>query len=190
MRNHRRVCSLLTRTSHKLKQQASRSVSGQVRRTEHINCETMHLSGVAATCVTHTHTHAVLCCPSCCLLPNNEPTQVTFVPDAAVFSPGINFDADTVASRLRELAFLNAGATMKLRLLKHGQPLPTSKVAKQAAAAADKAQRRSKRSTSQEAVADGSNGDSAAAAAADAGGVQQDWQVFCFQDGLKEYVQW
>jgi len=92
---------------------------------------------------------------------------------------------------------------MKLRLLKHGQPLPTvgssgGKAAKQAAAPADKAQCHSKKSTSkQEATADeaaggalaasiGSNGTNGGQAVAE----QQDWQVFCFQEGLKEYVQW
>ena len=123
--------------------------------------------------------------------------QVTFVPDASVFSPGINFDPDTVASRLRELAFLNAGATMKLRLLKNGQPLTatgSNKAAKQAAAAADKPQRRSKRSTTQEAAAaeadTGSNGVAAASSNGNGVAEQEDWQVFCYQDGLKEYVQW
>jgi len=121
------------------------------------------------------------------------------VPDASVFSPGITFDQDTVASRLRELAFLNAGATMKLRLLKHGQPLPTAgSSGGKAAAPADKAQRRSKKSTSQQeaaaveaaggalAASNGSNGTNGGQAVAE----QQDWQVFCFQEGLKEYVQW
>jgi hypothetical protein len=137
----------------------------------------------------------MLCC--CPVLP----LQVTFVPDASVFSPGINFDADTIVSRLRELAFLNAGSTMKLRLLKNGVPLPvpgssssSSKPAQQAAAAADKPKRRSKRTTAQqeaaaaavEAGAVGSNGSNNGAAAA----VQEGWQVFCYQEGLKEYVQW
>jgi DNA gyrase/topoisomerase IV subunit B len=124
--------------------------------------------------------------------------QVTFVPDASVFSPGINFDADTIISRLRELAFLNAGATMKLRLLKNGQVLPTSG-AKQAAAAADKPKRRSKQATAQQEEA-GTAADAAAgngadvsgngAAAAAAVAEEQGWQVFCYQEGLKEYVQW
>lgn len=135
------------------------------------------------------------CLPLC-----HAALQVTFVPDASVFSPGITFDQDTIASRLRELAFLNAGSTMKLQLLKHGQPLPTagrsgSKAAKQSAAPADKAQRRSRKSTSKQeaAAAEGaggalvaSNGSSGGQAVAE----QQDWQVFCFEEGLKEYVQW
>jgi DNA gyrase subunit B len=36
-------------------------------------------------------------------------TSVTFKPDVDIFTGGIEFDYDTVASRLRELAFLNAG---------------------------------------------------------------------------------
>jgi DNA gyrase/topoisomerase IV subunit B len=128
--------------------------------------------------------------------------QVTFVPDASVFSPGINFDADTVVSRLRELAFLNAGATMKLRLLKNGQVLPTpgassSKAAKQAAAAAEKSKRRSKQATAQQeeagaaAGAAAGNGVVASSNGAAAGAAEeQGWQMFCYQEGLKEYVQW
>jgi DNA gyrase/topoisomerase IV subunit B len=131
----------------------------------------------------------------CCIL------QVTFVPDASVFSPGINFDSDTIVSRLRELAFLNAGATMKLRMLKNGVPIAvrgssgsSSKAAKQAAAAPDKPKRRSSRKTAavdadaagSSALAAGSNGSSNGVAAAEHDG----WQVFCYQDGLKEYVQW
>lgn len=135
------------------------------------------------------------------------PPQVTFVPDASVFSPGINFDADTIASRLRELAFLNAGATMQLRLLKHGLPLPvpgsSSKPAQQAAAAADNPKRRSKRTTAQQEAAAaaveagtvGSNGvEAAGSSGSSSNGVaaaeQEGWQVFCYQEGLKEYVQW
>lgn len=121
------------------------------------------------------------------------------MPDAAVFSPGINFDSDTIISRLRELAFLNAGATVKLRMLKHGVPVPVSgssnsKAAKQAAAAPDKPKRRSSRQTAavdadaagSSALAGGSNGSSNGVAAAE----QDGWQVFCYQEGLKEYVQW
>lgn len=121
---------------------------------------------------------------------------MTFVPDASVFSPGINFDADTIASRLRELAFLNAGSTMKLRLLKNGKQLPapgssSSKAAKQAAAT-DKPKRRSKQSTATQeapaAVVDGAsaNGNGNGVVTAE----QDGWQVFCYQEGLKEYVQW
>jgi DNA gyrase subunit B len=41
-------------------------------------------------------------------------TKVTFKPDKAVFSV-LEFNADTVANRLRELAFLNKGLTIKYR---------------------------------------------------------------------------
>jgi hypothetical protein len=95
---------------------------------------------------------------------------------------------------------------MKLRLLKHGQPLPqsgsSSKAAKQAAAAAagDKPKRRSKQTaaTQQEAAAAdasaegdvGSNGSGSGSNGVSAAAEQGDWQVFCYQEGLKEYVQW
>lgn len=158
------------------------------------------------TCVIVTHCRTLLFCVLRCdaVCPALRRMQVTFVPDVSVFSPGITFDADTVASRLRELAFLNAGSTMKLRLLKHGEVLPMpgasriSKAAKQAAAAAEKPRRRSKQATAQQEEAAGaaagnlvdagSNGSAAAAAAAAA--EEQGWQMFCYQAGLKEYVQW
>lgn len=142
----------------------------------------------------------------CCVLL----LQVTFVPDASVFSAGIAFDADTVASRLRELAFLNAGATMKLRFMKHGQPVPaggSGSSARRAAKAAagngkqeqQPSKKRGKRSSTQQqeeaavAAADvaGSNGSSDAVAAAEQQQQPQlEWQLFHAQEGLKEYVQW
>lgn len=142
------------------------------------------------------------------------------MPDASVFSPGITFDPDTIASRLRELAFLNAGATMQLRLLKHGQVLPlpahsgspksaaaAAKAAKQSAAAAagdesGGSKRRGSRRTStaqQEEAAggaaaaassDGANGNGVGGVLSEQQQQEEGWQVFCFQEGLKEYVQW
>ena len=41
-------------------------------------------------------------------------TQVTFKPDAQIFTGEIDFAYNTLASRLRELAFLNKGLTIKL----------------------------------------------------------------------------
>lgn len=40
-------------------------------------------------------------------------TEVTFKPDPQIFTGGTNFIYDTLASRLRELAFLNKGLTIK-----------------------------------------------------------------------------
>ncbi len=40
---------------------------------------------------------------------NRTGTSVTFLPDATIFTTGIAFDYATLASRLRELAFLNGG---------------------------------------------------------------------------------
>jgi DNA gyrase subunit B len=54
-------------------------------------------------------------------------TSVTFMPDLQIFSNGIEFEYDTLAGRLRELAYLNAGVDMtfsdlRLELLKSDEP--------------------------------------------------------------------
>lgn len=41
-------------------------------------------------------------------------TSVSFLPDTSIFTTGIEFDCDTIASRLRELAYLNAGVKITL----------------------------------------------------------------------------
>lgn len=54
-------------------------------------------------------------------------TSVTFKPDAEIFTVGIEFDYVTLSSRLRELAYLNAGVKItftdnRLELLKSNEP--------------------------------------------------------------------
>ncbi|MFQ3616515.1 MAG: DNA topoisomerase (ATP-hydrolyzing) subunit B [Cyanobacteriota bacterium] len=54
-------------------------------------------------------------------------TSVTFMPDIAIFTTGIEFDYNTLAGRLRELAYLNAGVEItftdnRLELLKSDEP--------------------------------------------------------------------
>ncbi|MGF1567196.1 MAG: DNA topoisomerase (ATP-hydrolyzing) subunit B [Nodosilinea sp.] len=54
-------------------------------------------------------------------------TSMTFLPDTQIFTIGIEFDYDTIAGRLRELAYLNAGINItftdyRLELLKSNQP--------------------------------------------------------------------
>jgi DNA gyrase subunit B len=54
-------------------------------------------------------------------------TQVIFKPDATIFTHTVEFDYDTLASRLRELAYLNAGVDItfidyRLELIKAKQP--------------------------------------------------------------------
>lgn len=54
-------------------------------------------------------------------------TSVTFMPDVKIFTTGIEFDYNTLASRLRELAYLNAGVEItftdnRLELLKSDEP--------------------------------------------------------------------
>jgi DNA gyrase subunit B len=55
-------------------------------------------------------------------------TSITFMPDIEIFTTGIEFEYKTLAGRLRELAYLNAGVTIEFRderleLLKQDQPL-------------------------------------------------------------------
>jgi DNA gyrase subunit B len=55
-------------------------------------------------------------------------TLVSFKPDTLIFTTGIEFDYTTLASRLRELAYLNAGVNitftdLRLDLLKRAEPL-------------------------------------------------------------------
>lgn len=54
-------------------------------------------------------------------------TSVSFKPDQQIFTTGIEFDYDTLAGRLRELAYLNAGIDItftdnRLELLRQEQP--------------------------------------------------------------------
>ncbi|MCC3574048.1 MAG: DNA topoisomerase (ATP-hydrolyzing) subunit B [Microcoleus sp. PH2017_40_RAT_O_B] len=58
---------------------------------------------------------------------NRTGTSVSFLPDTQIFSTGIEFDYATVSGRLRELAYLNAGAKItfgdrRLELLKSSEP--------------------------------------------------------------------
>ncbi|MBD0393562.1 MAG: DNA topoisomerase (ATP-hydrolyzing) subunit B, partial [Microcoleus sp. C1-bin4] len=58
---------------------------------------------------------------------NRTGTSVSFLPDSQIFSTGIEFDYATVAGRLRELAYLNAGVKItfgdrRLELLKSREP--------------------------------------------------------------------
>lgn len=58
---------------------------------------------------------------------NRTGTAVTFKPDPQIFTVGTEFDFTTLASRLRELAYLNAGVKItfsdnRLELLKSDQP--------------------------------------------------------------------
>ncbi|MCT7985823.1 DNA topoisomerase (ATP-hydrolyzing) subunit B [Laspinema sp. A4] len=58
---------------------------------------------------------------------NRTGTSVCFKPDLQIFSTGIEFDYSTVAGRLRELAYLNAGVKItfsdnRIELLKNNEP--------------------------------------------------------------------
>lgn len=48
-------------------------------------------------------------------------TKVTFLPDRQIFTE-TRFDYDTIANRLRELAFLNSGVTLIIRDERNGEP--------------------------------------------------------------------
>jgi DNA gyrase subunit B len=61
------------------------------------------------------------------LAEGRQGTRVCFLPDTQIFSTGIEFDYNTLAGRLRELAYLNAGIEIiftdyRLALLKSDQP--------------------------------------------------------------------
>ncbi|OGS72883.1 MAG: DNA gyrase subunit B [Flavobacteria bacterium RIFCSPLOWO2_12_FULL_35_11] len=45
---------------------------------------------------------------------NDKGTMVTFLPDSTIFTQTIEFNYDTLATRLRELSFLNKGITLTL----------------------------------------------------------------------------
>ncbi|MEO0807429.1 MAG: DNA topoisomerase (ATP-hydrolyzing) subunit B [Cyanobacteria bacterium J06643_4] len=58
---------------------------------------------------------------------NKTGTQVVFKPDATIFTHTVEFDYDTLARRLRELAYLNAGVDItftdyRLELIKADEP--------------------------------------------------------------------
>lgn len=88
-------------------------------------------------------------------------TRVEFKYDAAVFAAGVEFDADTIRARLRELAFLNAGATIRFR----------------AGAGA---------ATAVDDDGEATNG----ADAAPSSSTTPTWETFHYPTGLREYVTW
>lgn len=49
--------------------------------------------------------------------------QVRFLYDDTIFAKSAAFDVDVLRSRIRELAFLNAGASIRLRAMRGGAPL-------------------------------------------------------------------
>ncbi|GBF92793.1 DNA gyrase subunit B [Raphidocelis subcapitata] len=124
-------------------------------------------------------------------------TRVEFEFDRTVFAAGVAFDPETVASRMRELAFLNPAATLRLRVIGGGRG--------RGAAAA---QRRRARAGGDESGADsddgggGGNGGGGGGGGIDLSAIGGDgqlraaavdaegWQVFHFDGGLREYVQW
>jgi DNA gyrase subunit B len=53
--------------------------------------------------------------------PDRTGTSVTFLPDTAIFQNGIEFDYTTLANRLRELAYLNAGIRISFQDLRVGE---------------------------------------------------------------------
>ncbi|MBD0269780.1 MAG: DNA topoisomerase (ATP-hydrolyzing) subunit B [Cyanobacteria bacterium Co-bin8] len=62
---------------------------------------------------------------------NRQGTSVSFKPDAQIFTTDTTFDYDTLAGRLRELAYLNAGINViftdhRLDLLRSDQPRVTT----------------------------------------------------------------
>jgi DNA gyrase/topoisomerase IV subunit B len=106
-------------------------------------------------------------------------TRVEFKFDAAVFSPGVAWEPETIAARLRELAFLNPAATLRLRVV-GGKPAGGRRRRTGGAGSGD-----------EEPGGACGNGVAAPAAPAAGGGVDAEgWQVFHYEGGLQEYVQW
>ena len=87
------------------------------------------------------------------------------------------FDPDTIASRLRELAFLNNAATIRFKAAK-----PATK--RRAGAAKTNG---SKAATSSDEDSSDEDSDSDEGVAGDP---KEGWQVFHYSEGLKEYVKW
>lgn len=88
------------------------------------------------------------------------------------------FDPDTIASRLRELAFLNNAATIRYKATK-----PVSK-GKASAAKTNG----SKAPSSSDEDSSSSDGDNESEGVV--GDPKEGWQVFHYSEGLKEYVKW
>lgn len=55
--------------------------------------------------------------------PSRVPVQVRFLYDASIFAKDVAYSADVIATRLHELAFLNARATIRFRALRRGKPV-------------------------------------------------------------------
>ncbi|WP_448562135.1 DNA topoisomerase (ATP-hydrolyzing) subunit B [Trichothermofontia sp.] len=53
---------------------------------------------------------------------NRTGTQVRFMPDSQIFTTGIEFDYATLAGRLRELAYLNAGVEIRFTDRRQAEP--------------------------------------------------------------------
>jgi hypothetical protein len=132
-------------------------------------------------------------------------TRVEFSFDRTVFAAGVAFDPEIVAARLREIAFLNSAATLRLRVTGGKQPAAIHPVVVHSAPAAAPKRRRSTKAAAGEAdggvdetgaaaaaAAEASNGNGTAAAVGPLGGAvdAEGWQVFHFEGGLQEYVQW
>jgi len=105
-------------------------------------------------------------------------TQVRFLYDPTIFSSSATFDPDIIRSRLRELAFLNSGATIRFRAHKGGQDLPGAPSSSGGSSAAPPVKGR------------GPKSGAAAAGGLGPGASSGSWQVFHYQGGIREYVLW
>ena len=103
--------------------------------------------------------------------PARTGTRVDFKYDASVFASGVEFDPDTIRARLRELAFLNAGATIRFR------------VGPGAATGIDD-------EDESESVGNGAATADAAASTTTTTPRPPTWEHFHFPTGLREYVTW
>eukprot|EP00891_Asterochloris_glomerata_P001635 jgi/Astpho2/1635/fgenesh1_pm.00030_%23_3_t len=107
-------------------------------------------------------------------------TEVRFLFDKQVFAKGVNFDPDTIRSRLRELAFLNSAATINFKAGKASQA-PADGASQNISRKAQKSGKRGQAEADTAAVDPRS---------ADGAVTEDGWEVFHFEGGLQEYVQW
>ncbi|KAL3149886.1 hypothetical protein ABBQ38_013251 [Trebouxia sp. C0009 RCD-2024] len=98
-------------------------------------------------------------------------TRVSFLYDKTIFSSSATFDPDTIASRLRELAFLNNAATIKFKAAKSAPKGKASPAKTNGSRAA-------------------SSSDDDSSSSGDSESDEEAWQVFHYSEGLREYVKW
>lgn len=107
-------------------------------------------------------------------------TRVKFLYDKTIFTSGATFDPETIASRLRELAFLNNAVTIKFRATGKRKSLASQNGSSNGSSLSSSSGNGSASTSSSESD-DGTDSD------ADS---NEGWQIFHYSEGLLEYVKW